>query len=58
MGIRNFVRNRKAVSASRASLEGIAGHQAAMAAITPAKKPEKGLYGTAHPFYDQSKDNN
>ena len=29
----NFVRNRKAVSASRASLNGIAGHQAAMKAI-------------------------
>lgn len=30
----NFVRNRKAVSASRASLNGIAGHQAAMKAIS------------------------
>lgn len=56
MGVRSFVRNRKAVSASRASLEGIAGHQAAMAALTPAKKPEKGLYGKAHEFYNQEED--
>jgi hypothetical protein len=56
MGIGSYVRSRKAVKASRAALEGIAGHQAAMAALTPDKKPEKGLYGTAHSFYNQEED--
>jgi hypothetical protein len=33
MGLGSFVRSRKAVKASRASLNGIAGHQAAMKAL-------------------------
>lgn len=33
MGLMNFVRNRKAVSASRASINGIAGHAAASKAM-------------------------
>ena len=36
-----FVRNRKAVKADRATEQGIAGHQAAMAALNP----RKGLKG-------------
>ena len=38
MGLGSFVRARKAVSASRASLNGIAGHEAAMKAIKPSKR--------------------
>ena len=41
MGIRSFVRGRKQVKADRATEQGIAGHQAAMAALNP----RKGLKG-------------
>ena len=40
MGIGSYVRSRKAVKASRASLNGIAGHQAAMKALGSNAKPE------------------
>ena len=39
--LNNYVRNRKAVKADRATELGIAGHQAAMAALNP----RKGLKG-------------
>jgi hypothetical protein len=41
MGIGSFVRKRKAVSASRAALNGIAGHQAAMKFLGTASKSAK-----------------
>jgi hypothetical protein len=49
MGIGSYVRSRKAVKASRASLNGIAGHQAAMKALGFAaggwgNEPEKYSY--------------
>ena len=41
MGLGSYVRNRKAVKASRASLEGVAGHQAAMKALGGAASKAK-----------------
>ena len=47
MGLGSYVRNRKAVKASRASLNGIAGHQAAMKALGNAAGWDKmSLFGT------------
>jgi hypothetical protein len=41
---------------SRRVAKSVRSHEATMAALTPAKKEPKSIYGKKHEFYDQEKD--